>query len=216
MAAGGQIGFDEACPSASEMSAIFPCDDSIGRGTLLAKDGTSRGMSVPQHLGRLLAVACIVAIEPQAALPLQLQRAKDQAAPTAFIEQGKFLLHKFEQPIGEETYQIAPDGDGFTVAMNFKFTDRGKDVPLSATFHGSADFSPRTFEIKGKTSRLSDIDQAVEIGAGRARIRSDALLQHSELFDASVRYNLPARLGWREADGIVNMMVAIASALREP
>ena len=153
------------------MPATFPCAGSIGRGNFLAKGGTTRGMNVRQHLGRWLAVACIAAIEPRRALPLQLQRGEDLAAPRAFIEQGKFLLHKFEQPIGEETYRIAPDGDGFTVAINFKFTDRGTDVPLSATFRGSADFSPRTFEIKGKTSRLSDIDQAVEIKAGRARIR---------------------------------------------
>jgi hypothetical protein len=31
----------------------------------------------------------------------------DAAAP---VEQGKFTLHKFEQPIGEETYEIRRDG----------------------------------------------------------------------------------------------------------
>jgi hypothetical protein len=40
-----------------------------------------------------------------------LQWREHQAATAAFIEQGKFLLHKFEQPIGEEPYRIAPDGD---------------------------------------------------------------------------------------------------------
>src|SRR5215469_1254010 len=153
------------------MPSTFPCAGSIGGGNFAREGWATSGMSVRQRLGRLLAVACIAAIEPRGALPLQLQGGEDQAAPTASIEQGKFLLHKFEQPIGEETYRIARDGEGFTVAMNFKFTDRGRDLPLSATFRGSADFSPRTFEIKGKTSRLSDIDQAVEIKAGRARIR---------------------------------------------
>ncbi len=53
-------------------------------------------------------------------------------APTssAIVEQGKFTLHKFEQPIGEETYEIRRDGDSLAVKMDFKFTDRGSPVPL--------------------------------------------------------------------------------------
>jgi hypothetical protein len=33
--------------------------------------------------------------------------ASAQQSRPAVLEQGKFILHKFEQPIGEETYQIA-------------------------------------------------------------------------------------------------------------
>ena len=88
------------------------------------------------------------------------------------VEQGTFRLHKFEQPIGEETYEITRDGDSLAVAMNFMFTDRGSEVPLSATFRGSSDLSPRFFEIKGKTSRLSAIDEAVEVKEGTVRLRN--------------------------------------------
>ena len=50
--------------------------------------------------------------------------------PADVVEKGKFVLHKFEQPIGEETYQISRDGDSVVVKVDFKFTDRGTAVPL--------------------------------------------------------------------------------------
>jgi imidazolonepropionase-like amidohydrolase len=88
------------------------------------------------------------------------------------IEQGKFRLHKFEQAIGEESYEITRDGDSLAVTMNFKFTDRGTDVPLSASFHAASDLTPHSFEIKGKPSRISEIDQAVEVKEGKIRLRN--------------------------------------------
>ena len=86
-------------------------------------------------------------------------------------EHGKFLLHKFEQPIGEETYEIKRDGDSVNVKMDFKFTDRGTEVPLSATFRAAQDLTPQAFTIKGKTSRLSEIDEEVEVEKGKVRLR---------------------------------------------
>jgi hypothetical protein len=88
------------------------------------------------------------------------------------VELGKFRLHKFEQPIGEETYEIKRDGDSLAVKTEFKFTDRGAEVPLSVTFRAAQDLTPETFEIKGKTSRLSDIDEAVDVQQGKVRVRS--------------------------------------------
>ena len=88
------------------------------------------------------------------------------------LEEGKFRLHKFEQPIGEETYQITRDGDSVAVKMDFKFTDRGQDVPLSATFRGSADLTPQAFEIHGKTSRMSTIDESIDVRPSNLRIRN--------------------------------------------
>lgn len=87
------------------------------------------------------------------------------------VEEGKFRLHKFEQPIGEETYQITRNGDSLAVKMDFKFTDRGQDVPLSATFGSTADLTPESFEIHGKTSRSSSIDESIEAGPGSLQIR---------------------------------------------
>ncbi len=87
------------------------------------------------------------------------------------VEQGRFTLHKFEQPIGEETYSISRDGDSLNVNVQFKFTDRGTPVPMTATFRGASDLTPEAFEIKGKNSRLTSIDESVDVAAGQVKIR---------------------------------------------
>ncbi len=88
------------------------------------------------------------------------------------IEQGKFTLHKFEQAIGQETYEIRRDGDSIAVKMDFKFTDRGSDVPLAAAFRGAADLTPQAFEIKGRTARPVTIDEAVAIEGSTVHLRT--------------------------------------------
>jgi imidazolonepropionase-like amidohydrolase len=89
------------------------------------------------------------------------------------VESGKFRLHKFEQPIGEETYTIKRDGDSLVVTSTFQFTDRGTRVPLTAELRTRADLTPASFNIKGSVSRFSTIDSSVEIKAGSATIRED-------------------------------------------
>ncbi|MGA8763486.1 MAG: amidohydrolase family protein [Candidatus Sulfotelmatobacter sp.] len=104
----------------------------------------------------------------------QQSPAPTDAAPTAkaeVAEHGHFQLHKFEQPIGEETYEIARDGDSLAVKAHFKFTDRGSAVPLTVSFRGAQDLTPQAFEIKGKSSRLTTIDEAVEVQTETVRLR---------------------------------------------
>jgi imidazolonepropionase-like amidohydrolase len=91
--------------------------------------------------------------------------------PSLANETGQFRLHKFEQPIGEETYTIARDGATLTLKSDFAFTDRGTKVPLSATLKAAGDYTPQTFIIKGNTSRSSDIDSEVEVNGSSATIR---------------------------------------------
>ncbi|MGC2108750.1 MAG: amidohydrolase family protein [Candidatus Korobacteraceae bacterium] len=86
-------------------------------------------------------------------------------------ESGKFRLHKFEQPIGEETYTITTDGGTLTLKDDFKFTDRGAPVPLTTTLRTSDSYVPQSFVIKGNTSRMSSIDTDVSIGGGSATVR---------------------------------------------
>jgi len=97
-------------------------------------------------------------------------KGQDAGAPQ-LVEQGKFHLHKFERAIGWESYQIAKDGDGLAVKADFKFNDRGTDVPLTASFKAKGDWTPKQFEIKGKNSRLSAIDRAVEVNGEQLRVR---------------------------------------------
>ncbi|HXM61260.1 MAG TPA: amidohydrolase family protein [Terriglobales bacterium] len=86
-------------------------------------------------------------------------------------ETGKFTLHKFEQPIGAETYVITRDGSELILKSDFAFTDRGTKVPLAATLKATDDYTPRSFIIKGNTSRMSDIDSDVELNGSNATIR---------------------------------------------
>jgi len=97
---------------------------------------------------------------------------QEVASNDTLLEQGKFTLHKFEQPIGEETYEIRHDGDTITAKIDFKFTDRGSAVPLATTFRGAQDLTPQAFEIKGRTARPVSIDEAVTIDNGKVHLRS--------------------------------------------
>lgn len=94
-----------------------------------------------------------------------------QAQTTPVTESGKFRLHKFEQEIGEETYSITREGDSLVVKSNFKFTDRGSPVPLTATLRTKQNFTPESFEIKGNTARGSTIDTFVQINGNSAAVR---------------------------------------------
>jgi imidazolonepropionase-like amidohydrolase len=84
----------------------------------------------------------------------------------ATVESGTFRLHKFEQAIGEEKYDVARDGDALTLTSSFHFRDRGTSVDLASTLHLKADYTPERLEIKGKTSRFSTIDTTLTAPAG--------------------------------------------------
>jgi len=86
-------------------------------------------------------------------------------------ESGKFQLHKFEQAIGEENYTITAEGSTLTLKTDFKFTDRGSPVPLTATLRTSDSYVPQSFVISGSTSRMSKIETSVTIDNGQATIQ---------------------------------------------
>ena len=96
-----------------------------------------------------------------------------QAATGQPAESGKFRLHKFEQDIGEETYTITPEDGKLTLKSSFEFTDRSTKVPLETTLHASSDYTPESFSTKGKSSRMSAIDDEVTIKDGQASIRQE-------------------------------------------
>ncbi|HSK45734.1 MAG TPA: amidohydrolase family protein [Candidatus Binatia bacterium] len=76
-------------------------------------------------------------------------------------EQGVFNLHKFEQLIGKETYTLTRTSEEVTLKSDFKFTDRGTPVPLTASLTMDKDLTPLDFQIKGKISRFSSIENTV-------------------------------------------------------
>ncbi|MGC2293362.1 MAG: amidohydrolase family protein [Candidatus Acidiferrales bacterium] len=117
--------------------------------------------------------ALVIAFALSAPAFAQTSAAQSGAAQVSAtpVELGKFILHKFEQPIGQETYEVTRDGDSLRVKMDFKFTDRGSPVPLTASFRGAADWTPEEFEIKGNNSRSTTIDDAVEVQPEKVRVR---------------------------------------------
>lgn len=122
----------------------------------------------------LAGVACISGAAKRPSVRAMRGESGTSAQPLAVpgaIEQGKFVLHKFEQAIGEETYQIWRDGETLTAKVEFKFTDRGTPVPLTVTLRTAQDLTPEAFEIKGKTSRQSSIDEEVQVQADKVRLR---------------------------------------------
>lgn len=99
-------------------------------------------------------------------------RAQPAAPPKAQpVESGKFRLHKFEQPIGAESYEVTRDGDALVLKAQFEFTDRGTRVPLTTMLRTRQNLMPVRFEIKGKTSRQSDIDTSLEVTPTGASVR---------------------------------------------
>jgi imidazolonepropionase-like amidohydrolase len=115
-----------------------------------------------------LAILCV-------SLTITIPAAAQQPAnadASAIVEQGKFTLHKFEQAIGEETYEISRDGDSLAAKIDFKFTDRGSPVPLTTNFRSAQDLTPQSFEIKGRVARPAEIDEAVTIENGKAHFRT--------------------------------------------
>ena len=114
---------------------------------------------------------CLAVLFCKASLPISAQQSVAGDA-SAIVEQGKFTLHKFEQPIGEETYEIRRDGDSLAVKMDFKFTDRGSPVPLTATFRGAA--GPYAAGLRDQRTNCAQIsiDEAVTIDAGKVHFRT--------------------------------------------
>src|SRR5271156_484292 len=134
-----------------------------------------RTLKIVRKLTTVICTLVLLALFPARAFPqgseTQAPQAQTPQPDTDIVEQGKFILHKFENPIGEETYQITRDGDSLAVKMDFKFTDRGTPVPLKATFRAAKDLTPEAFEIKGQNSRVTTIDEAVEVRAAQVRLK---------------------------------------------
>jgi len=111
----------------------------------------------------------------------QLSRnaAAESSPPAQVVEQGKFRLHKFEQAIGEESYQIRQSGSTLVLISDFKFKDRFTEVPLAAKVEFAADLTPQKLELKGKTARTTAIDDALAVQGDRIHIREDKA-EHEE------------------------------------
>ena len=76
-------------------------------------------------------------------------------------EHGRFILHKFANANGEETYSIEHKGGTQTLKSDFLFTDRGTKVPLKATFTATETLEPLSLKLDGQSSRWSALKDSM-------------------------------------------------------
>jgi imidazolonepropionase-like amidohydrolase len=101
-----------------------------------------------------------------------------QTAAPATPDSATFLLHKFEQRIGKETYRLTRTPGMHrsftdTYQVDFRFVDRGTPVPLRARITLNAAGGPVELVAKGRTSRFSTIDDSLHFWPDKADIRVD-------------------------------------------
>ncbi|HEY4935163.1 MAG TPA: amidohydrolase family protein [Puia sp.] len=79
----------------------------------------------------------------------------------SLTDSGSFIIHKFEQAIGKEKYQVYRNQGGFSYFIDFKYTDRGSPVHLTDTLIFTSNLDPVSFSIKGGTSRFTTVNDSV-------------------------------------------------------
>ena len=85
-------------------------------------------------------------------------------------EQGTFVLYKFAKAIGKETYTIADESGLLTLRSDFKFNDRGTDVPLKTAYTAIDALHPVSLKTEGQSSRNSPMNDAFSLDSKRQRV----------------------------------------------
>ena len=100
------------------------------------------------------------------------RHAQIKAAPIAatMVERGKFLFFDFKHIIGEESYEIAQDGDNLVIRSQLELASEQK-ASLTATLTVLPTFTPLKFEVKGRKPSGSEVDSSVEITGSDATVR---------------------------------------------
>ncbi len=100
-------------------------------------------------------------------------------ARAAIIEQGSFTLHKYKQAIGEERYTVDKSDKGLAIHADFRFKDRGTEVPLQADLHLAADGAPLRLALKGSTARGNEVNLDAQANADGVHIVEDGKARDS-------------------------------------
>src|ERR1700761_8468308 len=102
-------------------------------------------------------------------------------AQSISADSGVFLLHKFEQHIGKETYHIISNKDSKDYISDFKFVDRGSPVPLKAELRVNPVLEPLSLNIKGRVARSATVNDSITIQGNKAHISVDKVVSDKEL-----------------------------------
>jgi len=82
-------------------------------------------------------------------------------AQTNASDTGSFIIHKFAQAIGHEKYVVRHNGETLTYLIDFHYTDRGSPVKLKDSICFDAKGEPKSYRIRGGTSRFSSVNDSV-------------------------------------------------------
>jgi Amidohydrolase family len=77
------------------------------------------------------------------------------------IDSAVYLLHKWEQPIGQEKYKVYENNRVQIYTVDFKYIDRGSPVQLKDSLVFTTAMEPLYYRIKGGTSRFSSVNDSV-------------------------------------------------------
>jgi len=88
-------------------------------------------------------------------------------------DSGTFLLHKFQQHIGKETYHIINNKYSKDYISDFKFVDRGSPVPLKTELRVTPVLEPLSLKIKGNVARGATINDTITIKGNTAHVKVD-------------------------------------------
>ena len=78
-----------------------------------------------------------------------------------------FLLHKFAQRIGRETYRLTRTAQAHTYDVDFKFVDRGSPVALRASIALTPGGEPLRLAVKGQPRASAASTTPFASGRGR-------------------------------------------------
>lgn len=112
-------------------------------------------------------LACTFAASLLALAPLSVMA--QSAAPAT--EQGSFVLHKFAQPIGKESYTISNDKGQLVLRSDFSFKDRGNEVPLKTEFTAADITHPLSLKSEGRSSRESPMHDSFTLDPKTGRVK---------------------------------------------
>ncbi len=109
------------------------------------------------------------------------------------IEHGKFILYKYQLPIGAETYNITAEGESILLKTNFDLSFIGGKVSVVSTLKvRKHDYQPLLFESKGSTSTRTEVDASVEVNGDTATIRNGANTKTEKLAGKFFTISQPA------------------------
>lgn len=123
------------------------------------------GAGAPPQVANGQAIPTQGAAAPSAPAALK-PTSPESAGKRAATEVTVFHLHKILRKIGIERDTFTPSPDGsMEIKASFGFQDRGTEVPLAAVFRLDRSGDLRSYAAWGSTSRISAIDDRVELDA---------------------------------------------------